>query len=80
MRTVALFKNCRSQAVRIPKEYEFQGISEVTIHREGDSLVLRPVRPTWRSFLDVPRLDDDDFLKERPPVIDEDRFIREFEE
>ena len=79
MRIVSLFKNCRSQAVRIPKEYEFQGISEVVMYKEGDSLILRPARPSWRSFLDVPRLDDDDFLKERPPAIDEDRFIKEFE-
>ena len=78
MRIVSLFKNCRSQAVRIPKEYEFQGVSEVAIYRDGDSLVLRPARPSWRSFLDVPRLDDDDFLVERPAVIDEDRFVMEF--
>jgi antitoxin VapB len=39
---VRLFRNGRSQAVRIPKEFEFAG-DEVELTREGDVITLRPV-------------------------------------
>ncbi|MBL8957107.1 MAG: AbrB/MazE/SpoVT family DNA-binding domain-containing protein [Myxococcaceae bacterium] len=45
-RTIRLFKNGRSQAVRIPKELELPG-SEVTIRRVGNTLVLAPVERDW---------------------------------
>lgn len=32
----------RSQAVRLPKQYRFEG-KEVTIRREGDRVILSPV-------------------------------------
>lgn len=41
-----LFRNNRSQAVRIPVEFELPG-DRVLIHREGNKLVLEPVsRPS----------------------------------
>lgn len=41
-----LFRNNRSQAVRIPVEFELPGDS-VLIHREGGKLIIEPVaRPT----------------------------------
>lgn len=47
MSTAKLFRNGRSQAVRLPKEFRFEG-EEVSIRREGDSVVLEPVkRRTW---------------------------------
>ena len=42
-----LFINGRSQAVRIPKAYQFQGVSEVLIRKEGDTLIIVPARKTW---------------------------------
>ncbi len=78
MRTVSIFTNNRNQAVRIPREFEFKGISELEIRKAGDSLILRPVRPSWRSLLCEPKADPD-FLKERPAVIDESRFLKDFE-
>ncbi len=42
-RHAALFRNGRNQAVRIPREFEMEG-SEVLIRKDGDSLVLTPVR------------------------------------
>jgi antitoxin VapB len=77
MRTVSIFTNCRNQAVRIPREFEFKGISKLEIHKEGDSLILRPVRPSWRSLLDEPKADND-FLKERKAIIDGSRFVEDF--
>ncbi len=37
-----LFRNNRSQAVRIPVEFEFPG-DRVMIHREGSKLIIEPV-------------------------------------
>ena len=39
-----LFRNGRSQAVRLPKEFRFEG-DEVTLRREGEAVILEPVRP-----------------------------------
>jgi virulence-associated protein VagC len=38
-----LFRNGRSQAVRLPKEFRFPG-DEVTLRREGDAVIMEPVR------------------------------------
>ncbi|MCA8100867.1 type II toxin-antitoxin system VapB family antitoxin [Burkholderia contaminans] len=73
MRTVSIFKNARNQAIRIPKDMEFEGVTELEIRREGDTLLLRPVRPTWLSFASEPPADAD-FLAERPAVIEPGRF------
>jgi antitoxin VapB len=40
-RTARLFKNGRSQAVRIPKEMEFEG-EEVVMTKIGDELIIKP--------------------------------------
>ena len=69
MRTAALFKNGKNQAVRLPKEFEFEGVSEVEIVKEGESIILTPKRKSWESFLDVEKADDD-FLSERSDVIE----------
>jgi antitoxin VapB len=72
MTTASLFKNGRNQAVRLPKELEFVGISEVEIRKEGNSIILTPVRKNWKSFTNVPQADEN-FLKERKHVLEEGR-------
>lgn len=42
-RQVRLFRNGRNQAVRIPVEFELPG-DEAIMHRDGDRLVIEPVR------------------------------------
>lgn len=42
-RQVRLFRNNRNQAVRIPVEFELPG-NEATICREGDRLIIEPIR------------------------------------
>jgi antitoxin VapB len=42
-RRVRLFRNGRNQAVRIPVEFELPG-NEAVVHRDGDRLVIEPVR------------------------------------
>nr|WP_299243457.1 type II toxin-antitoxin system VapB family antitoxin [uncultured Halomonas sp.] len=74
MRTVSIFKNGKNQAVRLPKDMEFDGVTELEIIRDGDTITLRPIRPSWYSLSTLPKADAD-FLQERPPVItDEERF------
>ena len=42
-RHVKLFRNGRNQAVRIPVEFELPG-DEAIMHRDGDRLVIEPIR------------------------------------
>ena len=42
-RHVRLFRNGRNQALRIPRELELEG-DEAIIRREGDRLIVEPVR------------------------------------
>jgi antitoxin VapB len=42
-RHVRLFRNGRNQAVRIPVEFELPG-DEAIMHRDGEKLVIEPVR------------------------------------
>ena len=53
-RTAKLFRNGRSQAVRLPAEYRFEG-SEVFVRRDphtGDVILSR--RPeSWQDFFDL---------------------------
>ncbi len=70
MSTASLFINGKSQAVRIPKELEFDGISEVEVTRNGDSIVLTPKRKSWSSFSTVEN-SDNDFMIERAEVIED---------
>ena len=42
-REAKLFRNNRSQAVRIPVEFELPG-EKVLIHKEGDKLIIEPLR------------------------------------
>ena len=47
-----LFRNGRSQAVRLPAEFRFEG-TEVEVHRDPQSgaVVLTPVRPSALNWL-----------------------------
>jgi antitoxin VapB len=42
-RRVRLFRNGRNQAIRIPREFELEG-DEALIRKEGDRLVVEPLR------------------------------------
>lgn len=74
MRIVSVFKNGNNRAIRLPRDMDFEGVSELEIIREGDAIILRPVRPTWRSFTQLEKADSD-FMAQREDVIsDEGRF------
>jgi antitoxin VapB len=74
MKTVSIFKNGKNQAVRLPKEMEFQGINELAISKDGDVITLRPVRPDWLSFAEIEKADKDFMADRDDVVIDEGRF------
>ncbi len=44
MQSAKLFTNGRSQAVRLPKAFRFEGVREVSIERDGDAVILRPLK------------------------------------
>ncbi len=47
-RHVRLFRNGRSQAVRIPRDFQLPG-EDAIIRKEGDRLIIEPAKP--RSLL-----------------------------
>jgi antitoxin VapB len=69
METAKIFTNGKSQAVRLPKEFRFEG-KEVFIKRVGNTVVLIPksqnTLETW--FLSLKNFSED-FMEERvqPP-------------
>jgi antitoxin VapB len=62
MATARIFWNGRSQAIRLPKEFRFEG-DEVRIRRDGDRVILEPIaRDEWgAAFWDVFGTLGDDF-------------------
>lgn len=65
-RHVRLFRNGRNQAVRIPVEFEIDGV-EAIMRKDGDRLIIEPVRTnqfaallsSWEPLEDVfPDIDD----------------------
>ena len=74
--TAKLFMNGRSQAVRLPREFRFEG-DEVLIERRGNSVVLSPLPGSWREFFEEIPLPSEDFMEERedlPPQKREELF------
>ncbi len=72
-RHVRLFRNGRNQALRIPREFELEG-DEAIIRREGDRLIIEPIRKGGLLFV-LSRLEplDEDFpdVDEYLPALDE---------
>ena len=59
MQTAKLFPNGSSQAVRLPKEFRFEG-DQVYIRRLGDAVVLLPYRAPWQTlFTSLVQFSDD---------------------
>ena len=71
MRTVSIFKNGANQAIRFPKELEFSGVSQLEITKQGDRIILQPVRPSWLSFANCEKADND-FMKDREDIISDE--------
>lgn len=62
----SIFRNGSNQAVRLPQELKFpENVKEVRIRKQGDALLLSPVRPDWSSFFAHQTEVPDDFLADR---------------
>jgi antitoxin VapB len=48
-RTAKVFLTNRSQAVRLPKEFQF-AVDEVYIRREGENVILSPRPSNWDDY------------------------------
>lgn len=72
MDTAKLFKNGRSQAVRLPKAYRFSG-KQVTLRKVGKGVLLMPEEGSWDSLIESVSLFSDDFFEERDQGVHEQR-------
>ena len=63
MMTAKVFKNGRSQAIRLPKECRFSS-DEVVVNKIGDIVILLPKQNKWDSFLKAIDMFSDDFMAE----------------
>jgi antitoxin VapB len=75
MATAKLFMTGRSQAVRLPKEFRFDG-SEVRIRREGTRVILEPLPVDMKKvFAEMDRIGGDPIFpngREQPPMQERD--------
>lgn len=69
MQQAKLFQNGQSQAVRLPKDFRFEG-DKVAIKRVGKAVVLLPYNEPWDTLLESLFMFSSDFMDERnqPPV------------
>lgn len=76
--TAKLFMHGRSQAVRLPKEFRFDG-TEVRVSKVGDKVILEPLKKqpfdaaAWRAMLreygDIPFMEDG---RDQGTILDDD--------
>jgi antitoxin VapB len=73
-RTARIFMNNRNQAVRLPKEFEFN-TREVFIRKEGSNVIISPKPPDWSSYLSNAPVASDAFMEgiEDLPVQERER-------
>lgn len=60
-RTARIFMNNRSQAVRLPKDFQFK-TKEVYIRKEGPDVILSPRPSDWRIYLASGTKASEDFM------------------
>ena len=72
MRTAKIFRNGQSQAVRLPKEFRFEG-DFVFIKKSGNAVMLIPARSSWASLAESLSKFTPDFPAEKTPLEAENR-------
>jgi len=60
--TARIFMNNRSQAVRLPKEFQF-ATREVYIRRQGDEVILSPRPKDWSAYLASGAVASEEFME-----------------
>ncbi len=72
MTKAKLFMNGKSQAVRLPKQFRFEG-EEVFIKRVGNAVVLLPKSQSWQTLIDSLGQFSADFMEDREQPEIQDR-------
>lgn len=67
-----IFKNGRSQAVRLPKEFRFDD-DEVLIRKKGNDVILSPRPKSWDTFFKETPLPSEDFMSSREDLPGQER-------
>jgi virulence-associated protein VagC len=64
MQTIKLLQTSTGQVVHLPVEFQFEAPT-VSIRRQGDAVILDPVKPTeWpEHFFESIRIDDPGFVR-----------------
>jgi antitoxin VapB len=64
-----VFKNNKTQAVRLPKALAFPDhVKKVNIVQQGDSLVITPIAASWEEFMRSAGIGDDFGRLPQPPM------------
>jgi antitoxin VapB len=61
-RITRIFMNNRSQAVRLPKEFQFN-TREVFIRKEGEDVIISPRPADWNDYLASAPVASDEFMQ-----------------
>jgi antitoxin VapB len=61
-RTAKVFMNNRSQAVRLPKEFQFAA-AEVFIRKQGDEVILSARPKDWSAYLIAGPVASEEFME-----------------
>jgi len=72
METAKLFQNGQSQAVRLPKEFRFEG-KEVYIKKVGRVTILLPMKNPWEVLEKSIHKFSNDFMESREQPDPQDR-------
>lgn len=72
MKTAKIFKNGQSQAVRLPKEFRFEG-KKAFIKKSGNAVILLPIKNSWEPLFDSLNKFSDDFMESREQPKQQDR-------
>lgn len=64
MQTAKIFQNGRSQAIRLPKDFRFEG-KEVYIRKVGQEVILSVKPESWKDFFYSDSRATSDFMKAR---------------
>jgi antitoxin VapB len=67
-----IFKNGRTQAVCLPKEFRFED-DEVFIRKKGNDMILSPRPKSWDAFFKETPLPSEDFMSGREDLPNQER-------
>jgi antitoxin VapB len=62
-RTAKIFMTNRSQAVRLPRDFQFS-TSEVFIRKQGDDVILSARPESWANYVSTGPMASDQFMEE----------------